>query len=306
MNGSEARRGTALRTYARLESTGLWTPPDGGDPEEVLISLGEATLILSDLSDRPLAHWSLPALRRVTGHPPTYAPGLGMDEALVVEDAEMNRALALVIAAAREPGGRHPLRRWTGLVLLLALGLGAIWFGPDLLRRQAAAALTEAQVGDLGREVIARLPASRICADPFGVAAMDRLAAAALGTAALGARTKPVRVLTPGPAGGAAAIPGAILVSSGAVADAADPGALAARLRAAEAGAEARPPVDAFLAEAGPLDLVEMLTTARWPEAALRRYADRIAAAGPAELPAPRPVDLPDADWVAIKGICAQ
>ena len=295
------RQATALRRYARLESTGLWTPPDGDAAHEVLVSLGESTLILSDLSDRPVAHWSLPALRRIDGDPPTYAPGADSDEALAVEDAEMNRALALVIAAAREPAERRSLRRWVSLSAMLGVVVALIWFGPLILRQQAAAALSAAQVEDLGRAVIARLPGARVCADPYGVRAMDRLARAALGPQAL-----PVRVLTPGPAGAAAPVPGAILLSGGAVAEATDAAALAARLRGARAEAEAHPPVAAFLDSAGPLDLVEMLSTARWPEAALRRYAERVAATVIDPAPPAGPVNLSDADWVAIKGICAQ
>ena len=301
MRPSEVRRGTALRSYARLETTGLWTPAGAEKAQEVLVSLGEATLILSDLSDRPVAHWSLPAVRRVAASPPTYAPGGDGGDALVVEDAEMNRALALVIAAAREPPARRPLRRLTGL-LGGALVIGAaLWFGPALLRQQAAAALSPGQVVDLGRAVVARLPDARPCADPYGVAAVERLARGALGPDA-----PPVRVLTPGPTGGAVPVPGAIVLSGGAVAGAATPGELAARLRAASAEMEARPPVEAFLAEAGPLPLVEMLTTARWPEDALRRYADRVAVAEIAPAPESVPVSLSDADWIALKGICAQ
>ena len=295
------RRGTALRDYARLEATGLWTPPGGSGAQEVLLSLGESTLILSDLADRPVAHWSLPALRRIAQVPATYAPGTEGEERLEVEDAEMNRALALVIDAAQEPSTRRPLRRLAGLVVAGLVAVAAVSFGPDILRRQAAAALSPAQVGELGRAVVARLPGTRICADPYGVRAMERLARAALGPDA-----PPVRVLTPGPTGGAAPVPGAILLSGGAVAGAATPAEVATRLRAAHGEAERNPPVEAFLSEAGPLALAEMLTTARWPEATLRRYADRVAVMELGEADDPRPVNLSDADWIALKGICTQ
>ena len=295
------RQATALRDYARLESTGRWTPPEGGPPQEVLLSLGEATLILSDLSDRPVSHWSLPALRRVGDAPPTYAPGEGGTETVAVEDAEMNRALSLVIAAAREPRGGAGLARWAGLAALAAVLALAVVQGPDLLRRQAAAALTPAQEEELGRALIAR-GGGRACSDPLGTEALDRLAGAALGPGA-----QPVHVLTPGPAGGAAAVPGGIVLSGGAVAAAAGPEALAARLRDVRSAARDVPPVESFLETAGAFELVEVMTTARWPEAALRRHARRIMAAPPPPSgTAGGPVALPDADWVAIKGICAQ
>ena len=301
MSGSKVRRGTALRNYTRLESVGLWTPPGADREEEVLVSLGEATLVLSDLADRPVAHWSLPALRRVSGTPATYAPGLEDGERLVVEDEEMTRALDLVIDAAREPSPRRRLRRLVGLAAMSAAVAAVAFVGPDLLRRQAAAALSPVQVDDLGREVMTRLPDARLCADPYGMRAMERLTRAALGPAA-----QPVHVVTPGPAGGAVPVPGAIVLSGGTVAEAGTPADLAGRLRSAAADAKRSPPVGTFLAEAGPLSLTELLTTARWPEAALRRYADRVAvmeAPPPAEI---APVNLSDADWIALKGICAQ
>lgn len=295
------RQATALRDYARLESTGLWTPPEGGPAREVLLSLGEATLILSDLADRPVAHWSLPALRRVGDAPPTYAPGEGGVEEVAVEDADMNRALGLVIAAAREPARRTAAGRWIGLGAMAVLVGTALLLAPDVLRRQAAAALTPAQQDELGLAVIERTGA-RPCADRRGLEALERLAGSALGQDA-----QPVHVLTPGPAGGAVALPGRIVLSGGAVAEASTPEVLVARLRSARAAAEEEPPVAAFLDAAGPFDLLEMVTTARWPEPAIRRYAEEVMSR-PAPVPAAEggPVALPDADWVAIKGICAQ
>ena len=295
------RQGTALRDYARLESTGRWTRSAGAEAQEVLLSLGESTLILSDLADRPVAHWSLPALRRVADAPAAYAPGPDGGERLVVDDPEMNRALALVIAAAREPSDRRQLRRAAGLGLAALVAVGTIWLLPDALRQQAAAALSPAQVDDLGREVVARMPNARACADPYGMRAMERLARAALGPGAM-----PVRVVTPGPTGGVVAVPGAILLSARAVAESSTAADLAGRLRAAQAAAETEPPVGRVLDEAGPLALVGLLTTARWPEAALRRYADRAAVMDAAPAAGPAPVEISDADWIALKGICTQ
>ena len=103
---------TALEQYQRLEATGLWQ--DGPDVplRDVIVSFGDATLILSDpRTDTPLAHWSLPAVTRLNpgDHPARYAPGEMDVEWLEVEDELMISAIDKVhraIEASKPPSGR--------------------------------------------------------------------------------------------------------------------------------------------------------------------------------------------------------
>lgn len=44
---------TALREYDRLEATGLWRPGPEEQRREVVVSIGEATLVITDMRDRP-------------------------------------------------------------------------------------------------------------------------------------------------------------------------------------------------------------------------------------------------------------
>ena len=53
---------TALKGYERLECTGLWRSGPAIQRREVVVSCGQATLILTDMQNRPLAHWSLAAV----------------------------------------------------------------------------------------------------------------------------------------------------------------------------------------------------------------------------------------------------
>ncbi len=56
---------TALTKYARLETTGLWRETPDGQRREVIVRMGDATLMLTDpKSETVLSHWSLPAVRR--------------------------------------------------------------------------------------------------------------------------------------------------------------------------------------------------------------------------------------------------
>ena len=67
-------RSTALTQFQRLEAAGSWRPAPGEKLREVIVSIGEATLILSDpKSDAPLTHWSLPAVERLN---PSVTPAI--------------------------------------------------------------------------------------------------------------------------------------------------------------------------------------------------------------------------------------
>ena len=55
---------TALSKYDRLEATGLWRINPSEQRREVVVSIGDATLIISDINDTALTHWSLAAVER--------------------------------------------------------------------------------------------------------------------------------------------------------------------------------------------------------------------------------------------------
>ena len=56
---------TALEKYVRLEALGRWRERAGDPPREVVVSLGNATLLLKDLDERPLGHWALAGVVRL-------------------------------------------------------------------------------------------------------------------------------------------------------------------------------------------------------------------------------------------------
>ena len=58
-------RTTVLEKYQRLEAEGVWRPDPDVQRRDVIVSIGEATLILSDLNENALTHWSLPAVKRM-------------------------------------------------------------------------------------------------------------------------------------------------------------------------------------------------------------------------------------------------
>ena len=302
------RTGTAIHGYDRLEAPGLWRPGWEEPRRDVVVSLGEATLTLTDRDERPLAHWSLPAVRRVGHDPPLYAPadaeGAGDPdgETLQVDDAQMNEALDAILAslAPDQAGGRV---RWGAGLAALALALGlALWAGPGLLRSQAASGLAPAERAALGERLVRQMArgAGRPCEDAFGAAALRTLAARALGDP-----PPRVWVLPDGPEGGSASVPGGIVVSAAAVAAAGAPEELAARL-AAEA---ARPgdPLAALIAEARIGELARMMVAPDVPDAVIRRHAATLLEArAPPPADGVAAADLSEADWAALRDVCAR
>ena len=53
---------TAIKEFERLESLGLWRDLKDSQRREVVVSFGESTLVLSDINNRPITHWSLAAI----------------------------------------------------------------------------------------------------------------------------------------------------------------------------------------------------------------------------------------------------
>ena len=53
---------TALTQYQRLEATGIWRKSAEAQRLDVIISIGESSLVITDINEKPLAHWSLAAL----------------------------------------------------------------------------------------------------------------------------------------------------------------------------------------------------------------------------------------------------
>ena len=46
----------ALTTYDRLEATGLWRATPQDQRREVVVSIGDATLVIKDLTDKAITH----------------------------------------------------------------------------------------------------------------------------------------------------------------------------------------------------------------------------------------------------------
>ncbi len=145
---------TALSKYQRLESTGLWRATPDAQRREVIVSFGDATLVLSDRNETALTHWSLAALKRINPRqrPALYSPGSDDTETLEVEDDLMISSIEKVIAAVSRQSP-HPGRlRRTALVAgsAIVLSLIVFWLPGALVSHTASV------VPDIARQAIGR------------------------------------------------------------------------------------------------------------------------------------------------------
>lgn len=282
---------TALAQYQRLEAAGTWRPAPQAQRRDVIVSFGDATLVLSDpRSEVPLSHWSLPAVTRLNPGrmPALYAPdaGAGEDEQLEVADELMIEAIDRVhraIAHARP----HPGRLRGGLMLGIAALIAAlgVWWLPDATLRHAARIAPPAQRAEIGGQVLAELVrvTGAPCRRPSADVVLDRLAARVLPP---GGR---LAVLPP-PFTGTRGLPGGLVVIGR---DLLQPGqtgqwvALGHILAASEAAAQGDPLVPT-LDHAGFAATARLLTTGALPGDSLAGYAEALLAA-----PAPAPAEEP-------------
>jgi hypothetical protein len=264
---------TVLEQYKRLEATGLWREAPDAQRREVVVALGDATLMISTLSEMALTHWSLPAIARLNPgrRPALYAPGAEAEERLEIDDPDMVEALDLVLAAIdrRRP---HPgrLRLWIGASLgAVLVGLGIFWL-PEALTRQTVALLPPASREAIGNDLLLEIGrlAGPICTNPRGSAALTRLARRTFGEPA------PRIAILPSSIPETLALPGGILVANAALVEDHDtPEVLAGFLLAEDTRRAATDPMLTLLTEAGLGVTLRLLTTGQIDAEPLRAHA---------------------------------
>jgi hypothetical protein len=335
---------TALEQYARLETTGLWRPAPGAQRREVVVSFGEATLVIADSAGRALSHWSLAAVIRLNpgAAPALYAPDTAGDEELEIADDLMTGAIdkvLQVVGRRQRPPARIGRRFVLGLSALVALA-GVLWL-PDALRRQTVAIVPPAQATEIGARLLGLMSrtAGPPCRGTAGTAALSRLSERLFGPGG-----GQIVVLPDGPAG-PVLLPGRIVVLPFAlIAATDDPLVIAGHAVATHAAGAEVDPLLALLRESGPGAVFALLATGTLGEDRLlprartllaegdaRASTDRVLAAfARASLPlapwvlslSPAPPDaaallagdtladasdatvMPDSDWISLLGIC--
>ena len=267
---------TVLEQYRRLEALALWRDGPDDQRRDVVVSLGEATLVISTPSETALSHWSLPAIERLNpGRTPAlYAPGPDAEERLEIDDVDMIAAIE-ALRAAIERSRPHPGRlRWLiGAGAGVALLLGASLWLPGALTRQTVGILPDAKRIEIGDALLAEIGriAGQSCDGPRTRVALARLSTRVLGPPA------PRIVLVPTAIPDTLSLPGDLIVASAALGeDHETPEVLAGYLLAEDLRREAQDPVLTLLDDVGLIPTFRLLTTGNLPGGALHDHAVRL------------------------------
>lgn len=278
---------TVLAKYQRLEAEGIWRPAPEAQRRDVIVSIGDATLVLSDMNGSALTHWSLPALHRLNPgkRPALFAPGEDAPETLEIADAEMVDAIGKVLKAINRHRARPGRIRGATLATMVLGGLvlGALWL-PGAVAGYTASIIPDAARNSLGRDLLSKVTrlAGAPCADPHGANALERIK-----TRLLGERTQ-LHVL-PSALRETAHLPGGhILISHTLVEDFETPDVLAGYILAEDVRRTINDPAKTLLENAGLFATITMLTTGKLPDSALEKHAETLVGA----LPGPVPDDL--------------
>lgn len=267
---------TALDRFARLEGLGLWAGSREDQRREVVVSFGDATLVISDSrSMQVLSHWSLPAVERLNPgkRPALYSPDGDPGEVLEIDDPLLIDALKEMQAAlkpARSLVAR--LRRPLLAGISIATLIGAALIVPKALVEHTASVVPmpkRVEFAETVRNDLLRGGAVA-CQSLYGERALGALQEALF---QLPARIVVMRNL-PTERPRVQHIMGRLFILDARLLDdAASPEALGgAILLAAQRSAE-EDPLQPLLRHAGVVATFRLLTTGDLPERTLRGYA---------------------------------
>lgn len=278
---------TALSKYQRLEAAGLWRADPEAQRVDVIVSVGEATLTITDMRERVLAHWSLAAIARANPgqRPAVFHPDGDPGESLELtsDESEMIAAIEKLRGAIARQRPRPGRLRFLGVLLSLsAVSALVLFWLPMAARQHALTVVPEVKRVEIGQGLLAHLqPATGpACRGPGGAAALGALAR----------RLPPQKgvlrllVMRDG-VPGALRLPGEVmLINADLVEDHDEPDVVAGHVIAAHLRAEAHDPLEQLLEEAGLGASLRLLTTGEVSDDVLRAHAERLLTNPPAPI----------------------
>lgn len=283
---------TALDQYRRLEGPGLWTASGEDQRRDVVVSFGEATLVISDSRSMiVLSHWSLPAVIRLNPgkRPALYSPEGDGGEVLELDDDWLIDALKVVQAALSPPRSLMArLRRPIFAALSLGVLVAAALIVPPALVQHTASVVPMAkrvELADRMRHDLA-LTGARECLSPYGGPAIASLQRRLFQTPAQIIVMRGLPVDQPR----VQHVLGRLFIVDARLLDEADsPEALAgALLLAAQRNAD-DDPLHPLLTYAGAVATFRLLTSAEMPANAMSGYSEAVLRAS---LTVPDPEDV--------------
>ncbi len=267
---------TALKQYQRLESPGIWRPEEDAQRRNVIVTFGEASLVITDRSDSPLTHWSLAALIRQnpSERPALYRPGPDATETLEIEDDTMIDAIEKIRRAVTRSTPRPGRLR-----LALSVSGGAfiaaviLFILPSVLVRHTASVVPPPLRQEIGAQLLDRVGrlSGSACSTRSGEVALERL------SRRLFASDPPRLVIVPAGVTSTSHLPGGIILANRSlVEDFEGPEALAGYLLAENTRRQESDPLRRLLKAAGSIASFRLLTTGKLPGKALDDYAEAL------------------------------
>ncbi|WP_322866709.1 hypothetical protein U5922_011270 [Aquicoccus sp. G2-2] len=278
---------TALSAYDRLEATGLWRATPDDQRREVIVSIGDATLTITDPADRALAHWSIPAIARANPgqRPAVFHPDGDSGETLELSDNEAEMIAAIEkLRSAVDRARPHPGRlRFLSLTLILAaiIALGVFWL-PGALLDHTVAVVPQVKRQEIGETLLAKIRrvAGAPCNDSHGLSALTHL------SSRLPSPTGPASlVVLRGGVAEATHLPGGIILLGRALfEDYEEPDVAAGYIIAEHLRSEIEDPLRHLLRQSGVIATLRLLTTGALPDSTLQSYSEALLTAPPAPL----------------------
>ncbi|QBF31047.1 hypothetical protein [Thalassococcus sp. S3] len=266
---------TALTQYQRLEATALWRDTPDGQRREVIVSIGDATLVISDLKDQALAHWSLAALVRLNPgeRPAIYSPDEDASEVLEFSENEAQMIDAIeTLRTAIDKARPHPGRlRWlSGLAISLAIAALALFWLPGAMKRHTVSVVPDIKREEIGEALLGRI-------ERVSGAACD-FADARPALAELASQTGTERlVILPAGVRDSMHLPGGIILLNRAIIeDHEEPDVAAGYILAEQIRADMTDPLAALLEGSGLWAAFRLITTGRLSDEILDAYAEAL------------------------------
>ena len=266
---------TALSKYQRLEALGLWRASEQDQRRDVVVSIGDATLVISDTADRAITHWSLAAVERSNAgqDPAIFHPQGDANETLELpaDEAEMIAAIDTLRMSVQKGRPRKGRLRFYGLgVFGLTLAALTVFWVPDALVTQAGKVVPAVSRVEIGTDVLRRIErvAGTPCKGPQAQAAVKQLVAKT-GARDLIIVREGVRdsLMVPG---------GTVVINRALIEDYEDPYVAAGFVLAEQVRAQTEDPLHALLSRSGVLASLTLLTTGRLPDTTLDAYAETV------------------------------
>jgi len=266
---------TALSKYDRLEATGLWRPDEGGQRREVIVSVGNATLMIADMNDQAITHWSLAAVARANPgvHPAVFHPDGDRGETLELpeHEHEMVDAIETLRSAIAKRRPRPGRLRWLGVGLSLAAVLGVVVFWlPGAMRDNTLRVVPQVKREAIGVALIERMQrvTGPMCNNAAGLRALRRF----------GTRLETQKlVVVPALGRPALHLPGGVIVLDRSVfEDWEEPDVAAGYVLAQRALLVEHDPLGAVLDAVGPWENFRLLRTGEISGKALDAYAEQL------------------------------